>query len=133
MSPMVLGLLQPMLAKLDVLHLLQVLAGADAPSAAEQKQLSMLNQLLAVPAGGDLAWNKAVEFLTDKGYDTLALSYLQQGLMAHKVEGMVVADLASAKPAVQALLDAIINNADIPQLAAVAQCPSCNFTYGITK
>lgn len=133
MNPLVLATLQPMLAKLDVLHLLKVLTGGDQPTDSEFSVLQMVHRLLAAPIAGDFAWAKAVEFATSKGVDGLILSYIKAGLEAHNSDVPVPGDIESSRTAFQALLDEVITTADVPHLAAVSSCPSCGYLYGVMQ
>lgn len=133
MNPLVTTMLQPMLAKIDVLHLLQVLTGADQPSPSEYNTLETLQRLLATPFGGDMAWSKAAQFLKDQQFDTLALSYLKEGLDKRSVAIDVPLDILSAKPALEQLLSAVLNDPEIHHVGAITQCPNCEFLYGVAK
>lgn len=133
MNPLIASTLAPILSKLDILHLMQVVTGDDQPSPAEVKTLRLLNQLLSTPIGGEVMWDKVVSFSSEKGMDALVLSYIVQGLEKFGVEMVPPESLNAAKPAFTAVVDAILTNPAIPQLKAVSQCPSCQYIYGVTQ
>jgi len=131
-SPLAAAVL-PLLDKLDVFHLLKVLTGDDQPEQGELKQFRFAHKLLTAPVAGDYLWGNIVKFLTDKGLHELSHMYLTTGIQNFNLDTPVPTNLDQAKVAFTALLESVIENSDVEVLAAVAQCPRCEFTYGVTR
>lgn len=130
MGPVVAAQIQQMLGSMNVFHLLQVLVGADAPDARERRDLAFLLQVAENPAAGEFLWKTLTEYLSNKGFDGIFLSYLGQGMSALGNPHPAPTDLQSAREPLIAHLRAVLNQPDVPRLRAVSQCPQCNYIYG---
>lgn len=133
MSPLFAPVVQKMLSKIDMFHLLQVLSGADTATPEEVGQLITLRKILVAPVAGDMAWAKITELANTNGMSEMVLGYITDGLNTHCKEAAIPTSLASAKDSIVLIMDAIINNPEITQLAAVCGCPRCGFVFGIQK
>lgn len=133
MNPLFAPMIQRLIEKVDLFHLLQVLSGADSPSPEEVGQLITLKRIFSAPVAGDMAWAKLVEFLNGKGMSEVAFGYLIQGMDVHSPDLTKPVSLDTARDSFLATIEAIINNPESTQMAAVCGCPNCGFVFGITK
>lgn len=123
--------IQRALAKLDMFHLLQVLAGADNATPEEVSQLITVQRILDTPVAGDMAWAKLVELADAKGFTDVALNYIRSGLSVHLPDATKPESLVEAKDSLLAVIERIVNNPEIARLSAVCGCPKCGFVFGV--
>lgn len=125
------GLVARAAEKLDVLHILSVFMNGEPPSFEERRLLEQVSRILSVPVGGDFAWGKIAEFAETRGFASQALPFLNAASVAFELEP--VAELLSAKPHVEKMIDAILQreSLDFVKIAAVCHCPACDYTFAV--
>lgn len=130
MSPLIAGVVSQFLGKMDMLHILSVISGADSPSREEHRVLRLLHTALSNPATGDYAWTVFTDFLVEKELDGLFLAYLAQGLAAYQIQGETP-ELKAARAVATSLVEAILERDPPSVLLATTECPKCNFIFGV--